>query len=248
MTDTVNTPQAETLAALPAATQQALENVKNTKSAWLAARQKQAGAGTMAATIKQRRDETEAEAKAMNEEWRALFRENQGGMTPRMKKLRAEIALGRETLDEFDELLAAHQAETETLPWTTGDRAITYISAHHSLIKVHSRHVWAQFMKEHGQALINALSLRMHSMRYEHAGGYEGVSDADTLFRQFVQSEITSKAINQTPSVEGDTLLKEAGLYPVSPADNDARNAPTPAARHRITTVQRKMAAGKKAS
>ncbi|ETJ38222.1 hypothetical protein Q604_UNBC07647G0001, partial [human gut metagenome] len=31
----------------------------------------------------------------------------QGNMTPRMKKLRAEIALGRETLDEFEDLLAA---------------------------------------------------------------------------------------------------------------------------------------------
>ncbi len=32
-------------------------------------------------------------------------------MTPRMKKLRAEIALGRETLDEFEDLLAAQAAE-----------------------------------------------------------------------------------------------------------------------------------------
>ncbi|AUY23993.1 phage polarity suppression protein [Mixta calida] len=245
MTDTTRTPTTDAIAALPAATQQALERVKSSKSAWLAARQKQADAAGMAETIRKRRGETEAEARAQNEEWRQLFRENQGAMTPRMKKLRAEIALGRETLDEFDDLLAAHQAETETLPWTTGDRAVAYTSAHQSLINAHARHVWAQFMKEHGQALIHALSLRWLAMRNEHDGGVEGVNDSTTMFRQFIHEEIMTKAVDHNPSAEGDALLEETGLYPAPQAYSDARLAPTPAARHRMRVKQQKAAGDK---
>ncbi len=49
----------------------------------------------------------EATTNTLNEEWRTLFRESQGVVSKEMKKLRTEIALGRETLEDFDELLAA---------------------------------------------------------------------------------------------------------------------------------------------
>ncbi|MDU5191024.1 MAG: septation initiation protein [Mixta calida] len=246
MTDITRTPTTDAIAALPAATQQALERVKSSKSAWLAARQKQADAAGMADNIRKRREETEAEARAQNKEWRQLFRENQGAMTPRMKKLRAEIALGRETLSEFDDLLAAHQAETETLPWTTGDRAVAYTRAHQSLINIHSSHVWAQFMKEHGQALMHALSLRWLAMRNEHAGGFEGVNDSTTMFKRLIDEVITSKVMNHTPSAEGDALLEATGLYPASQSYSDVRLAPSPMTRHKIM-FERQKAAGNKA-
>jgi hypothetical protein len=53
----------------------------------------------------------EATTNALNEEWRTLFRESQGVVSKEMKKLRTEIALGRETLEDFDELLAAQECE-----------------------------------------------------------------------------------------------------------------------------------------
>lgn len=78
-------------------------------------------------------------------------------MTPRMKKLRAEIALGRETLDEFEDLLVAQAAENEFLPWKTADAANRYISEHNHLIETHAVWLWNEFMKEHGQKLIQIL-------------------------------------------------------------------------------------------
>lgn len=144
---------------IPAATQQALEKVNAAKSAWTEARRKQIDAAAMLATIRKRRVETETEAKAQNEEWRQMFHENQGQVTPKMKKLRAEIALGRETLDEFDDLLAAHAGENEYLPWKTAELARGYIQAHDNLIETHVNQLWHDFMKQHGQTLIQLLSL-----------------------------------------------------------------------------------------
>nr|WP_024965441.1 hypothetical protein [Pantoea sp. IMH] len=242
MTGTQRTPEADFTTALPAATRQALEKVQTAKSAWLAARKQQTDAATMAATIKRRRQETEAEAKLMNEEWRELFRENQGSMTPRMKKLRTDIALARETLNEFDELLNTLQTETETLPWASGDRAKEYITAHKSLMMVYSHHVWSRFMAEHGEEMMQALSLRMHAMELYHAGGYEGVDDAETKIKQFIRGDITEKAMKHSPSTEGDALLSGIGLSAESQAHHDARNAPSPMTRHTLF-MKREMAA-----
>ncbi len=228
MSETTTT--TDSITALPAATQKALEKVKSTKSAWLAASHKQNEAAATTATIKARRDETEAEVKAMNEEWRELFRDSKGGMSPRMKKLRIEIALGRETLEEFESLLSAHEFETETLPWTTADLARIYVSAHKELIAVHSRYVWAQFMAAHGDALLNALSLRMCDMEYLHGSGFEGVNDAAAMFDKLIRSEITLKARGWHPSAKGDVLLTEMGIYASSAAQSDRYKAPSPAA------------------
>lgn len=96
---------------IPVSTQQALEKVNATKSAWLEARRQQKAAADNIATIRQRRAEMEATTNALNEEWRTLFRESQGVVSKEMKKLRTEIALGRETLEDFDELLAAQESE-----------------------------------------------------------------------------------------------------------------------------------------
>ncbi|EON9444801.1 septation initiation protein, partial [Escherichia coli] len=87
---------------IPVSTQQALEKVNATKSAWLEARRQQKAAADNIATIRQRRAEMEATTNALNEEWRTLFRESQGVVSKEMKKLRTEIALGRETLEDFD--------------------------------------------------------------------------------------------------------------------------------------------------
>ena len=99
----------DTVLSLPAATQAALDRVSTARAAWLEARRVQATAAENAGTIRQRRAETEANATAQNDEWRRLFRENGGVMTAEMKKLRAEVALDRESLEEFDALLALHE-------------------------------------------------------------------------------------------------------------------------------------------
>ncbi|MEJ1624881.1 septation initiation protein, partial [Escherichia coli] len=78
------------------------------------------------ATIRQRRAEMEATTNTLNEEWRTLFRESQGVVSKEMKKLRTEIALGRETLEDFDELLAAQESENALLPQKAAELAGKY--------------------------------------------------------------------------------------------------------------------------
>ena len=65
----------------------------------------------------------EAATNAQNEEWQTQFRESQGVMTKEMKKLRTEIALGRETLDAFDDLLAEQEKESSFLPFEIAELA-----------------------------------------------------------------------------------------------------------------------------
>ena len=99
------------LSTFPAVTQRALETLNTARNAWLDARRKQKAAADNVATIRQRRAEMEATTNALNEEWRTLFRKSQGVVSKEMKKLRAEIALGRETLEDFDDLLTAQESE-----------------------------------------------------------------------------------------------------------------------------------------
>ncbi|EGT0540665.1 septation initiation protein, partial [Salmonella enterica] len=106
-----NTAENNNLSTFPAVTQRALETLNTTRNAWLEARRQQKAAADNIATIRQRRAEMEATTNALNEEWRTLFRESQGVVSKEMKKLRTEIALGRETLEDFDELLAAQESE-----------------------------------------------------------------------------------------------------------------------------------------
>ena len=86
----------DVIATLPASTQSALNTLNTAKSAWLEAHHNQRAASEQVETIRQRRAETEKTAKAQNEEWRILFKESNGVTTPKMKKLRTEIALDHE--------------------------------------------------------------------------------------------------------------------------------------------------------
>lgn len=228
---------------IPAATQQALEKVNAAKSAWTEARRKQTDATAMLATIRKRRVETETEAKAQNEEWRQMFHENQGQVTPKMKKLRAEIALGRETLDEFDDLLAAHAGENEYLPWKTAELARSYIQAHDNLIETHVTQLWHDFMKQHGQTLIQLLSLlKVTKGRSASSiiGVVHSVNDPETLLRDFVTSSITKPALKQNASLQNDPFLNKIGVLADNSAYQDIQNAPSPAAQIRIQKQREK--------
>lgn len=228
---------------IPASTQQALEKVNVAKSAWMEARRKQADAAAMLATIRKRRVETEAEAKAQNEEWRQMFHENQGQVTPKMKKLRAEIALGRETLDEFDDLLATHAGENEFLPWNTAKLARGYIQAHDDLIEIHVARLWDDFMGQHGKNLIQLLSLLKVTMGRRAStfvGVVHEVNDPETLLRNFIFSKITDPALKQDESFQNDPFLKTIGVRADNIAYQDIKNAPSPAAQIRIQKQREK--------
>ncbi len=241
--------QQNVTALLPATTQAALEKVNTAKSAWLEARRKQDEAAARAETIRQRRAETEKTADAQNDEWRTLFRENNGVLTPEMKSLRVDVALGRETLEEFDALLAAHKDENEFLPWETADRAREYIRAHNSLAELRARQIWQEFMKEHGQQLIRTLSLLKVTLGRDAGritGVVNSVNDPATVLKNFISRNITTPALSRDALPEEDPAFKLAGTEPDYAACVDYRKASSPAARHKLL-VRREMAQGENA-
>lgn len=154
-----------------------------------------------------------------------MFHENQGQVTPKMKKLRAEIALGRETLEEFDDLLAAHAGDNELLPWNTAKLARGYIQAHEDLIEIHVTRLWDDFMGQHGKNLIQLLSLLKVTMG-RRASAYVGVVHEvnDPELRNFVFSKITDPALKQDGSFQNDPFLKTIGVRADSIAYQDIKN------------------------
>ncbi len=167
-------------------------------------------------------------------------------MTPRMKKLRAEIALGRETLDEFEDLLAAQAAENEFLPWKTADAANRYISEHNHLIETHAVWLWNEFMKEHGQKLIQILGLLKMTLGRSASsviGVVHTVNDPESVLKQFISEQLTTPALFCNVSSTDDIALPGISIYADDKAIQDARQSPSPAARSRMLK-QRDMAKG----
>ncbi|MCO4165266.1 septation initiation protein [Citrobacter youngae] len=231
-------------AALPASVQSALEKVNTIRNAWVETRRKQESAASQADIIRQRRAETEANATAQNEEWRRLFRENGGVMTPEMKKLRAEVVLDRESLEEFDALLALHAQESEFLPWVTADRAKDYISAHNALVQLRAMQLWQDFMQAHGEPLIQTLSLLKITLGREASfttGVVRGVNDPESVLREFISKNITQPALEHNALPEQDAAFRLAGVFPDQAARTDFSRSPTPAARKKMLT-RREMA------
>ncbi|MBF7314593.1 septation initiation protein [Escherichia coli] len=226
---------------IPVSTQQALEKVNATKSAWLEARRQQKAAADNIATIRQRRAEMEATTNALNEEWRTLFRESQGVVSKEMKKLRTEIALGRETLEDFDELLAAQESENALLPQEAAELAGKYIHAHDTLVGIRAKQIWEDFMQPHGKALIQTLSLLKSTMGREASavvGVVHSVNDPDTLLKDFIHKHITRPALTNDAMPEQDPVFKLAGVAPDYAARLDFSNKLSPAAMHKMKVRQ----------
>ncbi|EIN2097819.1 septation initiation protein [Salmonella enterica] len=236
-----NTAENTTLSTFPDVTQQALENLNTARNAWLEARRQQKAAADNIATIRQRRAEMEATTNALNEEWRTLFRESQGVVSKEMKKLRTEIALGRETLEDFDELLAAQESENALLPQEAGKLAGQYISAHNILMEIRAKQIWEDFMQSHGKALIQTLSLLKTTMGRKASaviGVVHSVNDPDTVLKDFIRKHITEPSLVNDAMPEHDPVLKLAGVAPDYAALADFRKLPSPAALHKMKIRQ----------
>ncbi|WP_448957590.1 phage polarity suppression protein [Klebsiella michiganensis] len=229
------------LSAFPAVTQRALEKLNIAKNKWLDARSKQKAAADNMATIRKRRAEMDAATNALNEEWQMQFRESQGVMTKEMKKLRTEIALGRETLEDFDELLAAQECENALLPQETAELARKYIHAHDTLAGIRAKQIWEDFMQSHGKALIQTLSLLKSTMGREASevvGVVHSVNDPDTVLKNFIHKHITKPALTGTAMPEQDPVFKLAGVAPDYAARLDFSNQLSPAAIHKMKVRQ----------
>lgn len=236
-----NTAENNNLSTFPAVTQRALETLNVARNEWLEARRQQKAAADNIATIRQRRAEMEATTKTLNEEWRTLFRESQGVVTKEMKKLRTEIALGRETLEDFDELLAAEECENAFLPQKAAQLAGQYIHAHENLVDIRAKQIWEDFMQAHGKALIQTLSLLKSTMGREASavvGVVHSVNDPDTLLKDFILKHITEPALSNDAMPEQDPVFKLTGVVPDYAAREDLSKSPSPAALHKMKIRQ----------
>ena len=236
-----NTAENNNLSTFPAVTQQAMETLNTARSAWLEARRRQKAAADNIATIRQRRAEMEATTNALNEEWRTLFRESQGVVSKEMKKLRTEIALGRETLEDFDELLAAQESENALLPQEAAELAGKYIHAHDTLVGIRAKQIWEDFMQSHGKALIQTLSLLKSTMGREASavvGVVNSVNDPNTVLKDFIHKHITKPALTNDAMPEQDPVFKLAGVAPDYAARVDLSKSPSPAALHKMKIRQ----------
>ncbi|EPM4731101.1 septation initiation protein [Salmonella enterica] len=236
-----NTAENTSLSTFPAVTQRALETLNTARSAWLEARRRQKAAADNIATIRKRRAEMEATTNALNEEWRTLFRESQGVISKEMKKLRTEIALGRETLEDFDELLTAQECENALLPQETAELAGKYIHAYDKLVGIRAKQIWEDFIQSHGKALIQTLSLLKSTMGREASavvGVVHSVNDPDTLLKDFIHKHITRPALNNTAMPEQDPVFKLAGVAPDYSARLDLSKQLSPAAIHKMKVRQ----------
>lgn len=232
-----NTAVNNNLSTFPAVTQRALETMNTARNAWLEARRQQKAAADNIATIRQRRAEMESTTNTLNEEWRTLFRESQGVVSKEMKKLRTEIALGRETLEDFDELLAAQESENALLPQKAAELAGKYIHAHNILVDIRAKQIWEDFM----QALIQTLSLLKSTMGREASavvGVVNSVNDPDTVLKDFIHKHITRPALANDAMPEQDPVFKLAGVAPDYAARLDFSNQLSPAAMHKIKVRQ----------
>jgi hypothetical protein len=236
-----NTAENNNLSAFPAVTQRALDALNTARNEWLEVRRQQKSAADNLATIRQRRAEMEATTNALNEEWRTLFRESQGVVSKEMKKLRTEIALGRETLEDFDELLAAQESENALLPLEASKLAGHYIHAHETLVDIRAKQIWEEFMLSHGKALIHTLSLLKFTMPREAqkiVGVEPLVNDKETLLKEFIRQNITDPALANNV-IPGDPVLNVAGCNPDHEAQVDYSNLPSPAALHKMKLRQK---------
>ena len=236
-----NTAENNDLSTFPAVTQRALETLNVARNEWLDVRRQQKAAADSIAIIRQRRAEMEATTNALNEEWRTLFRESQGVVTKEMKKLRTEIALGRETLEDFDELLAAQESEDAFLPQKAAQLARQYIHAHENLLSIRAKQIWEDFMQAHGKALIQTLSLLKSTMGREASavtGVVHSVNDPDTLLKDFIRKHITEPALANDAMPEQDPVFRLAGVAPDYAARLDFSKQPSPAAIHKMKVRQ----------
>lgn len=236
-----NTAENNDLSNFPAVTQRALETMNVARDEWLEVRRQQKAAADNIAIIRQRRAEMEATTNALNEEWRTLFRESQGVVTKEMKKLRTEIALGRETLEDFDELLAAQESEDAFLPQKAAQLAGQYIHAHENLLSIRAKQIWEEFMQAHGKALIQTLSLLKSTVGREASavtGVVHSVNDPDTLLKDFIRKHITEPALANDAMPEQDPVFRLAGVVPDYAARLDFSKQPSPAAIHKMKVRQ----------
>lgn len=242
-----NATENNNLPAFPAATKRALETLNTAKNEWLEVRRQQKAVADNLATIRQRRAEMEALTNAQNEEWRTLFRGSQGVVTKEMKKLRTEIALGRETLEDFDELLATHEKENAFLPHKAGTLAGKYIDAHNNLISIRAKQIWDEFMLSHGKALIQTLSLLKITMgrkASELTGVVHSVNDPETILKDFIKQKITDPALSNAVMPEQDSIFKLVGVEPDYAARMDFNKLPSPAALHKMRVQQERANKG----
>ncbi|WGL99833.1 hypothetical protein QE177_15135 (plasmid) [Arsenophonus sp. aPb] len=154
--------------------------------------------------IKNRKAETQKALKEYDTQWRQLFHENKGEMTKQMKALRTECVLAKETLEEFNNLIAVAEKDITPYQWQLGEAASQLIDAQHKLIARYATHLFNHFMQEQGKVLNAVMRFYYYSLsvnEINNAGAskvYEGVNDKAVMFKDFTDKLMVNWRTNLT--------------------------------------------------
>ncbi|WGL95875.1 hypothetical protein [Arsenophonus nasoniae] len=120
--------------------------------------------------IKNRKAETQKALKEYDTQWRQLFHENKGEMTKQMKALRTECVLAKETLEEFNNLIAVAEKDITPYQWQLGEAASQLIDAQHKLIARYATCLFNHFMQEQGKVLNAIMRFYYYSLSVNEVG------------------------------------------------------------------------------
>ncbi|WGL98630.1 hypothetical protein QE177_01605 [Arsenophonus sp. aPb] len=182
---------------LPATLQPYVADFRKKEQAYKQAGQVLAEKENTIKQIKNRKAETEKTLKANNAQWRQLFHQNKGEMTKPMKALRTECVLAKETLEEFDKLIAATEKDITPYQHQLGIAAGQLIDARSELLTHYADYLFQHFMREHGQTLNSVMRFYYYALNVNETRKaglscvYEGVNDKQVMFNNFTHKLMT---------------------------------------------------------
>lgn len=215
--------------------QQVVQRIQDNKTAWMIAREKESKATELVETLRQRQQQTVTDYELMKSQRSALLDDSNGEFTSEVKKLRAKMVEQRETADDLEELISLREKELVTLPWQTGEMASTYITAHQYTVENHINTLIDIHLSEQSDVLFSLLNMKYKYLSktngYFTPGTVYGVTDANTLFKDFITSNFYDKVIRMDDISIDDPFIHIVGLWPEYQAVQDAQKKPTHAQR-----------------
>lgn len=212
-----------------------VQRIQDKKTAWITAHEKESKAASLVDTLRQRHQQALTEYEQMKNSRSAMLFDSNGELTPEVKRLRAEMVEQRETADDLEELIALREKELVTLPWQTGEMAGSYITEHQNTVEKHINALVDTHLSEQSDVLFNLLAIKYKNLRktngYFAPGVVFSVTDANTLFKNFIINTFYDQVIRMDDTSIDDTFISIVGLRPEYQAVQDAEKRLTPAQR-----------------
>lgn len=244
MTDkqAIDIPLSDLAETLPPELKQIFQSIRDKKTAWMTASEKESKATELVETLRQRQHQAIADYEQMKSQRSTLLSDTNGEFTPEVKKLRAKMIEQRETADDLEELVALRESELTTLPWDTGHAANDYVTAHDCFVVKHVDTLLDLFLSEHGAELFGLLNMKYQHLQRTNSqyisGVIIGVNDADTLLKDYIYQTFLSQAKDDHEVINIDPILSIIGLSPEIKAVSDCGKKMSPAQMFKYQNIQ----------